>query len=136
MSSSSGLTFKLHPLVIVNISDHYTRIKAQRGGTPSRVIGCLLGCQSGRTVEIFNSFELVTPDLSHPGSGDGSGSSGGRAVAGSDKGKAGEAEASGHDPAIELDRAFLTTKMEQCKPSRAEPGWIEELGAGRSTETG
>ncbi|XP_070669127.1 COP9 signalosome complex subunit 6a-like [Malus domestica] len=28
-SSSSGLTFKLHPLVIVNISDHYSRVKSQ-----------------------------------------------------------------------------------------------------------
>ncbi|KAE9456657.1 hypothetical protein C3L33_11467, partial [Rhododendron williamsianum] len=28
-SSSSGLTFKLHPLVILNISDHYTRVKSQ-----------------------------------------------------------------------------------------------------------
>jgi COP9 signalosome complex subunit 6 len=60
MSSSSGLTFKLHPLVIVNISDHYTRIKAQSGSAspPPRVYGCVLGVQTGRTVEIFNSFEL------------------------------------------------------------------------------
>ena len=62
MSSSSGLTFKLHPLVIVNISDHHTRIKAQSGGgsnvRPPRVYGCVLGVQTGRTVEIFNSFEL------------------------------------------------------------------------------
>jgi COP9 signalosome complex subunit 6 len=60
MSSSSGLTFKLHPLVIVNISDHHTRIKAQTPGAarPPRVYGCVLGVQTGRTVEIFNSFEL------------------------------------------------------------------------------
>lgn len=60
MSSSSGLTFKLHPLVIVNISDHHTRSKAQTGraGRPPRVYGCVLGVQTGRTVEIFNSFEL------------------------------------------------------------------------------
>ncbi|CAK9873661.1 unnamed protein product [Sphagnum jensenii] len=65
MSSSSGLTFKLHPLVILNISDHYTRIKAQQSGSASRpvppgprVYGCVLGVQTGRTVEIFNSFEL------------------------------------------------------------------------------
>ncbi|KAL2609792.1 hypothetical protein R1flu_028365 [Riccia fluitans] len=61
MSSSSGLTFKLHPLVIVNISDHHTRVKAQSGagsGRPPRVFGCVLGVQTGRTVEIFNSFEL------------------------------------------------------------------------------
>ncbi|KAG1327330.1 putative COP9 signalosome complex subunit 6a [Cocos nucifera] len=80
-SSSSGLTFKLHPLVIVNISDHYTRVKAQaqysssssaaaapgagatpNGGAPPpqpRVFGCVIGVQRGRTVEIFNSFELL-----------------------------------------------------------------------------
>lgn len=86
-SSSSGLTFKLHPLVIVNISDHYTRVKAQlnlppsltstssaatsnnnknnsNGGEnnkqpPPRVYGCVIGVQRGRTVEIFNSFELI-----------------------------------------------------------------------------
>ncbi|CAM6033028.1 unnamed protein product [Sphagnum compactum] len=60
MSSSSGLTFKLHPLVIVNLSDHYTRIKAQSGSSSPlpRVYGCVLGVQTGRTVEIFNSFEL------------------------------------------------------------------------------
>ncbi|GJN03888.1 hypothetical protein PR202_ga21382 [Eleusine coracana subsp. coracana] len=71
-SSSSGLTFKLHPLVIVNVSDHYTRVKAQAAcsgdsssssgaaaGQPPRVFGCVIGVQRGRMVEIFNSFELV-----------------------------------------------------------------------------
>ncbi|XP_030510700.2 COP9 signalosome complex subunit 6a [Cannabis sativa] len=90
-SSSSGLTFKLHPLVIVNISDHYTRVKSQMqpphlssechannnananaassdaapssssppSSTPPRVYGCVIGVQRGRTVEIFNSFELL-----------------------------------------------------------------------------
>ncbi|KAH7445200.1 hypothetical protein KP509_02G112400 [Ceratopteris richardii] len=64
-SSSSGLTFKLHPLVIVNVSDHYTRIKAQESSTskgPPRVFGCLLGLQTGRTVEIFTSFETRLSD--------------------------------------------------------------------------
>ncbi|PON88855.1 JAB1/MPN/MOV34 metalloenzyme [Trema orientale] len=88
-SSSSGLTFKLHPLVIVNISDHYTRVKSQMqppplppppidslsppsdtapssssssspsASPPPRVYGCVIGVQRGRTVEIFNSFELL-----------------------------------------------------------------------------
>ncbi|XP_055809385.1 COP9 signalosome complex subunit 6a-like [Solanum dulcamara] len=66
-SSSSGLTFKLHPLVILNISDHYTRVKSQfivNSGAdsppqPPRVFGCVIGVQRGRTVEIFNSFEFL-----------------------------------------------------------------------------
>lgn len=74
------MTFKLHPLVIVNISDHYTRVKSQMHphlgshannnindaeGVISppppvpRVFGCVIGVQRGRTVEIFNSFELL-----------------------------------------------------------------------------
>eukprot|EP00741_Cyanophora_paradoxa_P019767 tig00021168_g19078.t1 len=56
-TSSSASNVSLHPLVIINISDHYTRMRAMRG--PLRVIGCLLGIQSGRNVEIFNSFELL-----------------------------------------------------------------------------
>uniref|UniRef100_A0A0C9RG54 COP9 signalosome complex subunit 6 n=1 Tax=Wollemia nobilis TaxID=56998 RepID=A0A0C9RG54_9CONI len=68
MSSSSGLTFKLHPLVIVNISDHHTRLKAQslaQGGAVPRVFGCVIGVQRGRTVEIFNSFELIYEPKTH-----------------------------------------------------------------------
>ncbi|KAF5730415.1 COP9 signalosome complex subunit 6a [Tripterygium wilfordii] len=73
-SSSSGLTFKLHPLVIVNISDHYTRVKSQMNHgsdlqqqpqPPPRVYGCVIGVQKGRTVEIFNSFELLYDPSSH-----------------------------------------------------------------------
>ncbi|KAG6514385.1 hypothetical protein ZIOFF_024738 [Zingiber officinale] len=74
------MTFKLHPLVIVNISDHHTRVKAQThhtddgsgssggsGGaaTAVRVFGCVIGVQRGRTVEIFNSFELLYDPLTH-----------------------------------------------------------------------
>ncbi|KAL3503704.1 hypothetical protein ACH5RR_038153 [Cinchona calisaya] len=89
-SSSSGLTFKLHPLVILNISDHYTRVKSQsqsqppltpsfthvyidcdssssasQHSSPPRVFGCVIGVQRGRTVEIFNSFELLYDPSSH-----------------------------------------------------------------------
>lgn len=90
-SSSSGLTFKLHPLVIVNISDHYTRVKSQLTNgvaesssssptEPPRVFGCVIGVQSGRNVEIFNSFELL------------------------------------FDPETQsLDRAFLEKKQELCE---------------------
>ncbi|KAK6149487.1 hypothetical protein DH2020_017012 [Rehmannia glutinosa] len=85
-SSSSGLTFKLHPLVIVNISDHYTRVKSQSLPPPAtphsalngadtsslsppppppRVFGCVIGVQRGRIVEIFNSFELLYDPTTH-----------------------------------------------------------------------
>ncbi|GJP82414.1 hypothetical protein CLOP_g12676 [Closterium sp. NIES-67] len=113
MSSSSGLTFKLHPLVIVNMSDHYTRVKAQQRGVPSRVVGCLLGVQSGRVVEIFNSFEVIYEARG----GDGAGSSSNPREA--MDGGSGEAE-------IVIDRSFLTTKMEQYKkvfPKYDVLGW-------------
>lgn len=51
----------LHPLVIVNISDHYTREKV-RTGTGKRIYGILLGMQSGRRVEVTNSFEILLND--------------------------------------------------------------------------
>jgi len=51
----------LHPLVIVNVSDHFTREKV-RTGKPRRVFGILLGTQSGRRVEITNSFEVLIGD--------------------------------------------------------------------------
>lgn len=112
MSSSSGLTFKLHPLVIVNMSDHYTRVKAQQRGHPSRVVGCLLGVQSGRVVEIFNSFEMKYDDR---GGADGAGPSSGDGAA-----------MDGGDAEIELDRSFLATKMDQYKkvfPKYDVLGW-------------
>lgn len=54
---TASVTVALHPLVIMNISDHYTRIKAQEGIAP-KVFGALLGKQNGRHLELFNSFEL------------------------------------------------------------------------------
>ena len=103
-TASSGLTFKLHPLVIVNVSDHYIRVKAQAAFSaesasagkghascsaeapsepavpPPRVFGCVIGVQRGRTVEIFNSFELVLDPVTGT-----------------------------------LERAFLEKKLELCK---------------------
>jgi len=55
----SALSVILHPLVILNISDQWTRARVQNSVENPRVIGALLGIQSGRNVEIFNSFELV-----------------------------------------------------------------------------
>ncbi|KXJ26179.1 COP9 signalosome complex subunit 6 [Exaiptasia diaphana] len=56
--AAGSVSVALHPLVIMNISEHYTRIRAQEGKPNPQVVGALLGTQDGRNVEIFNSFEL------------------------------------------------------------------------------
>ncbi|XP_011138256.1 COP9 signalosome complex subunit 6 [Harpegnathos saltator] len=60
--ASSGtvgsVSISLHPLVIMNISEHWTRLRAQEG-TDQLVYGALIGKQKGRNIEIMNSFELV-----------------------------------------------------------------------------
>jgi COP9 signalosome complex subunit 6 len=58
-ASSGSLTLLLHPVVVINISDHWTRSKVQNNFENPRVIGALMGLQTGRTVEISNSFELA-----------------------------------------------------------------------------
>ncbi|KAK9840416.1 hypothetical protein WJX74_009540 [Apatococcus lobatus] len=94
--SASGLDFKLHPLVVINISDHLLRIKANgldRAQGSERVLGCLLGQQNGRVVDISNSFEI-------------------RYSMGSN--------------GIEIDEAFLVKKQEQYKQTFASldiVGW-------------
>ena len=53
--------YKLHPLVLINVSDHHTRVAAQLppGAAPPRVTGCLLGHRTGaREIEICTSFEV------------------------------------------------------------------------------
>ncbi|KAJ3202817.1 COP9 signalosome complex subunit 6 [Clydaea vesicula] len=54
--TTSSLHSTLHPLAIMNISDHYKRFSAQCG--QSTVYGALLGTQNGHQIEIFNTFEL------------------------------------------------------------------------------
>ncbi|KIP06949.1 hypothetical protein PHLGIDRAFT_35717 [Phlebiopsis gigantea 11061_1 CR5-6] len=58
-STTSGLSLALHPLPILNISEHLTRLKLQTRSSLPFVIGALLGTQNGRDVEIVNSFELA-----------------------------------------------------------------------------
>ncbi|CAK5048963.1 unnamed protein product [Meloidogyne enterolobii] len=48
-NSLSSISALIHPVVVLNISDQWTR---------ARVCGAILGKQSGRDVEIWNSFEL------------------------------------------------------------------------------
>lgn len=57
MAEGSVTAVKLHPLVMLNVSDHFTRLAAQTGRS-SEVIGAIFGVQTGRELEIMNSFEL------------------------------------------------------------------------------
>lgn len=55
--TSGSVSVSLHPLVIMNVSEHWTRVRAQEG-KPKQVIGALIGKQKGRNIEVMNSFEL------------------------------------------------------------------------------
>lgn len=55
--TSGSVSISLHPLVIMNISEHWTRVRSQEG-KPKQVIGALIGKQKGRNIEVMNSFEL------------------------------------------------------------------------------
>jgi len=57
-TASSSMVLTVHPLVIMNISEHWTRIRAQNNGIAIKVFGALLGKQSGRCIELMNSFEV------------------------------------------------------------------------------
>ncbi|KAL0082436.1 maintenance of mitochondrial structure and function-domain-containing protein [Phycomyces blakesleeanus] len=83
--SHSGLSISVHPLVLLNISDHYTRIKLQNPSAfeKGRVYGALLAKQSGRDIELMNSFELPA-----------------------------NTQETGQ---VKVDCAYLTTKQEQLK---------------------
>ncbi|CAL1696340.1 unnamed protein product [Somion occarium] len=61
-TTTSGLTIALHPLPILNISEHFTRLKLQKRQSLPFVLGALLGTQTGREVEIVNTFELAVQD--------------------------------------------------------------------------
>lgn len=56
--SAGSISVLLHPLCVMNISEHWTRIRAQEGKA-QQVIGALIGKQKGRSLEIMNSFELM-----------------------------------------------------------------------------
>jgi len=61
-STTSTLSLSLHPLPILNISEHLTRLKLQKDTNAPFVIGALLGTQTGKDVEIVNTFELAMDD--------------------------------------------------------------------------
>lgn len=59
-----SITVLIHPLVMVNVSEHHTRLvsmgqSSSRSSVDSgRASGILLGSQNGRVVELKHSFEL------------------------------------------------------------------------------
>lgn len=55
-------TALIHSVVVLNISDQWTRTRLQHG-SPRPVCGALLGKQTGRNIEIWNCHELVTSTL-------------------------------------------------------------------------
>ncbi|KIM29040.1 hypothetical protein M408DRAFT_329068 [Serendipita vermifera MAFF 305830] len=66
-STTSGLSASLHPLPILNISEHFTRVRLQNNVSLPFIVGALLGTQNGREVEIVNTFEL-SATIPHDGS--------------------------------------------------------------------
>ncbi|KAK0549061.1 hypothetical protein OC844_006928 [Tilletia horrida] len=54
-----GTNLSIHPLPILNMSEHHTRFRSQAGHDDVQVYGILLGTQQGRDVELHNSFEIV-----------------------------------------------------------------------------
>lgn len=62
-SEDRNLSIKIHPLVLLNISQHFSRIRAQnhkegQKSKPPVVVGALLGKLSARSIEIRDTFEV------------------------------------------------------------------------------
>lgn len=57
MADTAALSVHLHPLVLINISDHVVRFRS--AGRSERVLGALLGALEGRRVDVHTSFELL-----------------------------------------------------------------------------
>lgn len=51
MSTSKTMRVVVHPLVLLSVVDHYTRLETQ-----NRVVGVLLGSISKGVVDVTNSF--------------------------------------------------------------------------------
>ena len=73
-----NIAYELHPRVLFRVSDHVTRVKANATSSQMEIeqpttsasitpcytaVGCLLGEQQGRVVEISNSFDLPSMDF-------------------------------------------------------------------------
>lgn len=56
---AARLDVHLHPLVLINMSDHVVRAKVSPAPGADRILGALIGQQEGRRVDLHNSFELL-----------------------------------------------------------------------------
>ena len=62
-TGNGGREVKLHPLVLINISDHFTRervrdVTSELYSSSERVAGVLFGVQTGKVVDVLESFEM------------------------------------------------------------------------------
>ncbi|KAG8746722.1 hypothetical protein FRC10_004026 [Ceratobasidium sp. 414] len=104
-AGKSALNLSIHPLPILNISEHLTRRKLQTNQESPFIIGALLGIQDGRDIEIVNTFELVLE---------------GELNAANDVSVPPEATV------LQIDHGFLTTRRDQYKqvfPALEILGW-------------
>ncbi|KDQ20661.1 hypothetical protein BOTBODRAFT_50728 [Botryobasidium botryosum FD-172 SS1] len=102
-TTTSSLNLSLHPLPILNISEHLTRLRLQTRNSTPLVLGALLGTQNGRDVDIVNTFELAIVN------GDGH-----------------DASMSSSDEDPKIDASFLQERRDQYKqvfPSLDLIGW-------------
>lgn len=61
----SSVSIVIHPLVVLNVTDHFTRARYLNSKESHiRVIGALLGKQTGRTLEIVNTVEFAFKKVS------------------------------------------------------------------------
>ncbi|KXN66637.1 hypothetical protein CONCODRAFT_80439 [Conidiobolus coronatus NRRL 28638] len=56
--TKSQLNLLIHPLPIINIVDHFTRLQVVNNSEVSQILGVLLGTQTGPQVNIASSYEL------------------------------------------------------------------------------
>jgi COP9 signalosome complex subunit 6 len=55
-----SISIEVHPLTVLNVTDHLTRAKyMSTADKPFRVVGALLGKQEGRVLEIVNTVEIA-----------------------------------------------------------------------------
>ncbi|KAJ1446309.1 maintenance of mitochondrial structure and function-domain-containing protein [Pelagophyceae sp. CCMP2097] len=66
-----GRRVSLHPLCIVGVSDHFTRVKVGggRAAPDSAVVGLLFGRESGSEAAIYDAVELAPPEPVEPEAG-------------------------------------------------------------------